>query len=409
MGVMLSPANEAELADMVASTATPLRVSGGGTRDIGVPVVAEPLSTAGLSGISLYDPGALTLVAGAGTPMAEIEAALNAENQRLAFEPSDLRALLGGDGAPTIGGVVATNASGSRRIAVGACRDHMLGVRFVDGSGTVIKNGGQVMKNVTGYDLVKLLTGSFGTLGVLSEVSLKVLPKPETSTTLILHELALVDSVAAMSKALGSPFEVTGAAMVNGDTCIRIEGFEDSVQYRADQLTEMLAEYGDITRKDHAASATLWRQITNAEVFKDHAAVTRVSITPSEAAAFAEAHWQTLGADLMMDWGGGLMWFGVTEAHAKEAATQGGDQTPNPLNAGLKTIHGALQHAVSAEIMRHADTTASGHATLIKAPTEVRASMPVFQPEEPGVAALSRGLRSKFDPRGILNPGLMGV
>ena len=208
----MTPQTEQELADVIASAKGPLRISGGGTRPIGNPVVGEALSTSGLSGISLYEPGALTIVAQAGTPVAEIEAALDSENQRLAFEPMDHRAMLGTDGMPTIGGVVSGNISGSRRISVGACRDHMLGVRFVDGAGMITKNGGRVMKNVTGYDLVKLLSGAYGTLGVLTEVSLKVLPKPETSATLYLNGLDLSRAVEAMSKALGSPYEVTGAA-----------------------------------------------------------------------------------------------------------------------------------------------------------------------------------------------------
>ncbi len=176
---------------------------GGGTRSVGRPVTGDVVQTGGLSGISLYEPGALTLVVKAGTPLAEIEAALEAEGQRLPFEPMDHRGLLGTDGTPTIGGVVASNASGPRRIQVGACRDFMLGVRFVDGQGTVIKNGGRVMKNVTGYDLVKLLCGSWGTLGVLSEVSLKVLPKPGSAATLTLHGLDVAQAVAAMSRRAG--------------------------------------------------------------------------------------------------------------------------------------------------------------------------------------------------------------
>jgi len=415
----MTPQTEQEMAEAIKAATGPLRISGGGTRDIGNPVAGEALSTSALSGITVYEPGALTLVAQAGTPVSEIEAALDAENQRLAFEPMDHRGLLGTTGTPTIGGVVATNASGPRRISVGACRDHMLGVRFVDGAGTVLKNGGRVMKNVTGYDLVKLMTGSYGTLGVLTEVSLKVLPKPETQATLVLHDLSLRDNVAAMSDALGSPFEVTGAALYGlhkhdpvyseygQKTCIRLEGFEASVSYRTDRLKDLLKGYGEITVLDAAATDALWADIRDVTVFKDHGAVTRVSIPPSAAPEFAECLWQTLGADLMLDWGGGLMWFGMNERDAKNAEKDFGAGNPFTVEEAYGLTHAVLQDAMSPEILKHAFQTTTGHATLIKAPLETRRAASVFQPEPEVIATLSAQLRSKFDPRGILNPGLM--
>ena len=186
----MRPASEAELAELVAGSKGPLVVRGGGTRTLGH-AVGEVLETGGLSGVELYEPGALTLVARAGTPLAQVDAVLAAERQRLSFDPPDLRALLGRNGVSTLGGVVAANASGPRRVQSGAARDALLGVRFVDGSGTVIKNGGRVMKNVTGYDLVKLLAGSRGTLGVLTEVSFKVQAMPEAEATLVI-ELSLI-------------------------------------------------------------------------------------------------------------------------------------------------------------------------------------------------------------------------
>ncbi|MFT4961544.1 MAG: glycolate oxidase FAD binding subunit, partial [Paracoccaceae bacterium] len=212
---MMNPSSEAELAEMVAAATGALAIQGGGTRGVSVP--GTVLSLAGLSGVDLYEPGSLTIVAGAGTPLAAIEAVLSEQNQRLAFEPMDHRGLMGTTGEPTIGGVVAANVSGPRRIQAGACRDFLLGVRFVDGAGVAIKNGGRVMKNVTGYDLVKLLAGSWGTLGVLSQVSLKVLPVSETQMTLMIRDVDVQGAVATMSRALGSPFEVSGAAFCPGE------------------------------------------------------------------------------------------------------------------------------------------------------------------------------------------------
>ncbi|HHB81596.1 MAG TPA: FAD-binding protein, partial [Aliiroseovarius sp.] len=248
------PQSEAELADMIKAANAPLRIAGGGTRGIGGDGMA--LDTGGLGGVRLYEPGALTLVAGAGTSVAEIETTLAAENQRLAFEPSDLRDALGTSGESTIGGVVATGASGPRRISVGAVRDHMLGVRFVDGTGTPVKNGGRVMKNVTGYDLVKLMSGSHGTLGVLTEVSLKVLPDVEMQASLRLDGLTTAQAVQTMCGALGSPYEVSGAARdLDGAVLLRLEGFENSVRYRAQALMAKLG--GDATLIEN--SADVWR------------------------------------------------------------------------------------------------------------------------------------------------------
>ena len=375
----MTPNTETEMAEAIKSASGALHICGGKTRNIGTPVDGQPLNTTGLSGITLYEPGALTLVAQAGTPIDQIETALDAENQRLAFEPMDHRALLGTQGTPTIGGAVAANVSGSRRIAVGACRDHLLGVRYVDGLGTIVKNGGRVMKNVTGYDLVKLLAGSYGTLGVLTEVALKVLPKPETSLTLCLHDLSITESIAAMSAALGSAFEVTGAAMVSHNTYLRLEGFEASVMYRAGQLRRILPNVDKITQLEHNASKALWRDITNVNLFAEHPTVTRISVQPSAAAKIAATINGT--ADIALDWGGGQIWVGMRGNEAENAEQ-----------------HRVLQDTAHQN---------GGHATLIKAPHNTRLSSSVFQPENVTITALSEALRAKFDPRGILNPGLM--
>ncbi len=376
---MLTPQNEAALAEAVAAASGPLRVAGGGTRPVGNPVTGEVLSVSGLTGVTLYEPGALTLVVAAGTPLADVEAALAKENQRLAFEPMDHRGLLGTEGEPTIGGVAAANVSGPRRIAVGACRDHLLGVRFVDGQGTVLKNGGRVMKNVTGYDLVKLLCGSYGTLGVLTEVSLKVLPKPDVTGVVLIEGLSDEDAVRALSMALGSPFEVTGAAHtpvgVDGDpvTMIRIEGFEASVAYRLERLQDLLRSFGtSATETDPEKTAAGWRWVRDVEAF--HGApgdVWRISVKPSDGPAVAQA----LQAEgLLYDWGGGLVWARVAEGTDVRAMLDG----------------------------------VRGHATLVRASEETRRKLGAFHPETAPLAAISRGLREKFDPRGILNPGLMG-
>ena len=371
----MRPETEAELAEMIAAAKGPLNVKGGGTRMIGQRSGGTELQTTGLTGVSLYEPGALTLVVRAGTPLAEVEAVLDAENQRLPFEPMDHRGLLGTQGTPTIGGVVAANASGPRRIQVGACRDFMLGVRFVDGQGTAIKNGGRVMKNVTGYDLVKLLCGSWGTLGVLSEVSLKVLPKPESSATLAIDGLSVAQAVDVMSRALGSPFEISGAAHdpQAGTTLLRIEGFAESVTYRIGRLKALFDGHDISVETDAARVAEIWAGIRDvAPLQGGEGDIWRLSVKPSDAPEIAAR----LEAEaLLFDWGGGLIWARVSEG--------------NDLRARLGFV--------------------SGHATLVRATSGTVGALPVFHPEPAPLARITAGLRARFDPRGILNPGLMGA
>lgn len=371
---MMTPDSEAALADIIRSTTEPLAVSGGGTR--GLAQKGAPLGTADIAGITLYEPGALTLVARAGTPVAEVEAVLAGEGQRLAFEPMDHRALLGTKGTPTLGGVFAANVSGPRRVQAGAARDHALGVRFVDGTGSVVKNGGRVMKNVTGYDLVKLMCGAHGTLGVLTEIALKVLPRPETEATLMLRRLEDTAAVRAMAAALGSPFEVTGAAhgadlVEDGAvTLLRVEGFEASVGYRIAALKDLLHSFGaEMAAIDADASRAIWQRVRDVQGMADlDGDVWRVHCKPSEASALAA---RSGAAGWFFDWGGGLIWF----------RTQPGVD----LRANLGRF--------------------DGHAMRVRG---TDGELPRFHPEAPGVARLSAGLRARFDPRGILNPGLMG-
>jgi glycolate oxidase FAD binding subunit len=327
----------------------------------------------------------MTMVVAAGTPLAEVNAALAAEGQRLSFEPMDHRVLLSSRGEPTIGAVAACNIGGPRRIVTGACRDSMLGVRFVDGTGEVIRNGGRVMKNVTGYDLVKLMCGSWGTLGVLTELSIKVQPQPERAITLLIDALDLSDAVDAMSAALGSPYEVSGAAHLPGApsrTLLRVEGFERQVAYRQAQLTTLLKVTPRILEGDEHEA--LWRMVRDVEYFACREGrgcetpVWRLSIKPSDAPVLGTALRNSCGAELMLDWGGGLVYA----------------RLPVSEDAG-------------AAVLRRELARVGGHATLIRAPTPLRASAPVFQPAAARVALLSEAIRQKFDPDRILNPGRM--
>ena len=364
--------SEADLSAAIAGAEGSICVRGGGTR--GIEAAGQVLSVAGLSGITLYEPGALTLVAQAGTPVVDIEKELAKHNQRLAFEPMDHRGLLGLGGEPTIGGVFAANVSGPRRIAVGAARDFLLGVRFVDGQGRIIKNGGRVMKNVTGYDLVKLMAGSFGTLGVLSDVSLKVLPAPETEATLVVSGLSDVAAVAALSRGMGSPFEVTGAAHdpVAGQTLLRVEGFEDSVRYRIEQLRGVIGP-GELEVLAPEDSRARWVAVRDVAAFQGvEGDVWRVSCKPSEGPGLAE---KVGGEAHLFDWAGGLLWLRVAPG------------------MDVRARLGAFD----------------GHATLVRATAETKAQFGTFQPETAGVAKLSAGLRARFDPKGLFNAGLMGA
>ena len=363
----MRPDDESDLAQMIRAANGPLALRGGGTR--GPLGVGEVLDLSGLSGITLYEPGALTLVAGAGTPLAEVQAALAAQGQHLAFEPPDLRALLGRQGVSTLGGVAAANASGPRRVQVGAARDALIGLRFVDGQGIVVKSGGRVMKNVTGLDLVKLMAGAHGTLGVLSEVAFKLLPAPEAVASLCLHDQTVAQAVAAMSAALGSPYEITGAAHLPGrrETHLRIEGFAASVAYRLNRLQDLMAGQGAQISQSSDPRA-LWQDLRDVVALAALPGdLWRLSVQPSTAPGLVARLPE--GSLAQLDWGGGLIW------------------VRTPLGCDLRAHLGPL----------------TGHATLLAGPVH----LPVFAPEPAPVAQLSDALRVKFDPRGILNPGLM--
>ena len=385
---LLEPRDEAQVITAVndaRASGAPLEIAGGSTkRSIGRPMqTAATLTTHRLSGITLYEPSELVIGAKAGTPLKAIEKELAKNRQRLAFEPIDYRKVLGSDGEPTIGAVAAANLSGPRRIYAGAARDALIGVRMVTGRGEAIKSGGRVMKNVTGYDLVKLSAGSWGTLGVLTEVTLKVLPMPETETTLVFEGLGDRQAIACLSAGLGSPFEVAGAAHLpagidgTAKTLLRIEGFAEQMTYRSGELKTLLRRHGVPALLAGEASQALWLKVRDAEFFAgEDTALWRVSMMPSRGPEIGAAA-ASAGGRVFYDWGGGLVW----------AAMPAGN------DAGASALRSAV--------------AGNGHATLIRAPESIRAAVDVFQPEQPAVAALSRAVKDAFDPDHILNPGRM--
>lgn len=369
---------------------TPVEILGTGTkRGFGRPMgdgnrtIAHAVDLSGLSGITLYEPEELVLSAGAGTLLAEIEAAVAEKGQMLAFEPPALARLYGGTGG-TLGGMIACNLAGPRRTKAGAARDHILGIEAVTGRGELIKSGGRVVKNVTGYDLSKLLTGSFGTFAALTQITIKVLPAPETVETVLVTGLDDAAAVRAMSKAMNSSHEVSAAACIpaaqaaaihggsEAVTAIRIEGFVPSVAARSTALQELLEDAGPVSTLDAEASRAFWAAVRDVEPFvSGEQTLWRLSVTPSEAPAVVA---DIPGAAVFYDWGGGLIWCQSDDADAVRSAV---------------AAHGG------------------GHATLIRASEDMRRMTDVFEPQPAPLAALSRRVKESFDPRHILNPGRM--
>jgi len=336
------------------------------------------------------------LSARAGTPLAEIEALLAENGQQFAFEPMDYGPLLGQvPGRGTIGGVLAANLSGPRRLKAGAARDHILGIHAVSGRGEAFKSGGRVVKNVTGYDLSKGLAGSWGTLAVVTDVTFKVLPAAETETTLAVRGLFDEQAVAAMALAMGSSAEVSSAAHLpypavvrvagrrfgsDAATLLRVEGFAPSVAARLAMLKALLKNAGPLEEIAGEASKALWRDVRDCAPFagNDERPVWRVSMAPSDGHAMIMALRQQTAVDAFYDWQGGLAWLRM----------ESGDPEAGLLR-GLVRKHGG------------------GHATLVRATPADRAALPVFQPQPPALAALSARLKEQFDPKQILNPGRM--
>lgn len=395
-----TPTTPTEMLDAVrwaVSEESPVEILGHGSkRGIGRPAqTAHAIDLSRLSGVTLYEPEELVLSARAGTPIAEIEALVKASGQELAFEPMDYGPLLGGEpGRGTIGGVLAANLSGPRRLKAGAARDHILGIHAVSGRGEAFKSGGRVVKNVTGYDLSKAMAGSWGTLAVLTDVTFKVLPAAETETTVALRRLTDEQAAQAMAAALGSSAEVSGAAhlpeliavrVLSGAltsapaTLLRVDGFGPSVAYRVAMLKDLFGAGVEIEEIGVETSRALWRDIRDVIPFADDTTrpVWRVSMAPGDAWRMVAALRMHAAVEAFYDWQGGLVWLRMDADPEAEAVR------------GLVRAHGG------------------GHATLVRATPSLRAATPVFEPQPAPLAALAARLKSEFDPLGLFNPGRM--
>jgi glycolate oxidase FAD binding subunit len=386
------PADEQDVAEAVASSLvsqSPLEILGAGTRrGFGRPVEASaPLSTSKLSGIEFYEPAELVLCARAGTPLAELDELLDRQGQELAFEPIDHGRFYGGPpNRGTIGGLVAANASGPRRLKAGAARDHVLGFRAVTGRGDVVKSGGRVMKNVTGYDLSKLMAGSHGTLAVLTEVTLKVLPKPEAQITILVSQRDEAAALALLREASGLPLEFSGLALTPAKAeaaataAFRLEGSRLSVEGRRDDFLAHLPG-GRAELLPEAESRAYWLDVRDGGgVRACKGQVWRLSVAPSEGRAVVEAL-KSAGAPIeayCYDWAGGLVWLAL--------------ETAPDAHAGL---------------IRSAVDRVGGHATLMRAQDAVRSLVPVFHPQPAALAALTKRVKESFDPLRLLGRGRM--
>jgi glycolate oxidase FAD binding subunit len=396
------PSTDDEIAAFLrerSSTGAPVFVRGGGSKSgFGRPLRDDEtvLDLSGVTGITLYEPGELVLTARAGTKLSEIAAAVAEHGQCLAFEPPEFGALFGNGATATLGGAVACGWSGPRRIKAGAVRDHVLGALAIGGEGERFKSGGRVVKNVTGFDLPKLVTGSHGTLAVMTDITIKVLPAPEATRTIIVLGLDDPAAIRLLCDVLGGPFEVAAAAHLpvatarrsaiaaiagSGQpaTLIRLEGFGPSVADRFATLETRLGQSHRVIALDRDEGAVLWREIRDVAVLTvQDRIVWRLSLPPADAARTAAAIANETSAEAFYDWGGGLVWLTMP---------------PNTsTDANAATVRRLMP---------------SGHATLMRAPPDIRASAAIFQPAAPALAALQGRVKAAFDPHGILAPGLM--
>jgi glycolate oxidase FAD binding subunit len=382
----------------------PLEIIGHGSkRQVGQPIATNALlDLSALNAVTAYEPNELIITVQAGAPLADVLSLIDSKNQQFAFEPINTSALLGTPDIGTIGGMIGAGLAGPRRIKAGGARDHLLGAHAVSGFGDSFKAGGRVVKNVTGYDLCKLLAGSWGTLAVMTEVTLKVMPRPESERTVMLHGLDDLTANRAMTAALGSPFDVSGAAHLPNSafrsavgaladlgspqravTLLRLEGITASAAHRAAALSAVLAPFGAAEIIEDTVSAAIWSSIRDVRPFAADGAlgawpVWRIVCPPAAGGALGERLARDTGGDVIYDWGGGLIWAALP---------------PKP-------------DALSALVRQHVNE-AGGHAMLIRAPEDIRRIVDVFHPQPDGLAGLSERVRHSFDPRNILNRGRM--
>jgi len=380
----------------------PLEIIGHGSkRLIGQPMATNALlDLSALNAVTAYEPNELIITVQAGAPLADVQSLIDSKNQQFAFEPVNTSQLLGTPGAGTIGGMIGAGLAGPRRIKAGGARDHLLGAHAVSGFGDSFKAGGRVVKNVTGYDLCKLLAGSWGTLAVMTEVTLKVMPRPESERTLMLRGLDDITANRAMTAALGSPFDVSGAAHVADSTVragagaltdlgspreavtlLRLEGITASAVHRAAALAAVLAPFGMAEILEDAASAVAWRSVRDVQPFAANGSlggwpVWRIVCPPASGGVLGERLSRDTGGEVIYDWGGGLIWAALPPRPDAQAA-----------------------------LVRQRVNAVGGHATLIRASAQVRRDVDVFHPQQDGLAALGERVRLSFDPKSILNRG----
>jgi glycolate oxidase FAD binding subunit len=380
----------------------PLEIIGHGSKRLVGQVMATNavLDLSALSAVPAYEPQELIITTQAGAPLSDVMSLLDSKNQQFAFEPVNLARLLGTPERGTIGGMIGAGFAGPRRVKAGGVRDHLLGAHAVSGFGESFKTGGKVVKNVTGYDLCKLLAGSWGTLAVMTEVTLKVMPRPEAECTLLLRGLDHLAANRAMTAALGSPFDVSAAAHLPASasrggaagldklgspneavTLLRLEGIAASVRHRAASLTETLKPFGAVEQVEEAASQAAWSSIRDLEPFAANGPlgawpVWRIVCPPASGGALGEALVREAGGEVIYDWGGGLIWAALPPKPDGQAA-----------------------------LVRQRAAALGGHAMLVRGSVELRCEIEVFHPQPAGLVALSERVRNSFDPRRILNRG----